>query len=154
MAEGAWPHAPALDRCGAPLAARVAHGFQRGTNWLQPLKFGLVGASGYAVNLAVYGALLTVAGVDFRLAAVAAFLVAVTNNYTWNRLWTFRDRRGHIGYQGLRFFAVSSAVLGGNLVLLSVLVLAGFDEVTAQATAVALFAPMNFLGNKLWSFRR
>lgn len=84
---------------------------------------------------------------------MGAFLVAVTNNYTWNRLWTFRHGRGHVGYQGLRFLAVSTTVLGANLLLLSLFVLAGLKEVPAQATAVVLVMPLNFLGNKLWSFR-
>ena len=44
----------------------------------------------------------------------ASFLVAVTNNYTWNRLWTFRGQRGHVGYQGLRFFVVSLLALGAT----------------------------------------
>jgi dolichol-phosphate mannosyltransferase len=134
-------------------AGRIRVGARRRGDWLQLLKFGLVGTSGYAVNLAVFVTLLAVAGVHFRVAAVGAFLVAVSNNYTWNRLWTFRDQRGHVGYQGLRFLAVSTAVLGANLGLLSLLVLAGADELPAQAAAVVLVTPMNFLGNKLWSFR-
>jgi putative flippase GtrA len=148
----AWASAPALDRRTRP-ALRVRVGLRRRGNWLQLLRFGLVGASGYAVNLAVFGTLLAVAHLHFRLAAVGAFLVAVSNNYTWNRLWTFRDQRGHVGYQGLRFLAVSTAVLGANVGVLSLLVLAGVDELPAQAAAVVLVTPLNFLGNKLWSFR-
>ena len=56
-------------------------------------KFCAVGAVGYLVNLAVYDALLH-AGLHYLVAATCSFLVAVTSNYTWNRLWTFRDRRG------------------------------------------------------------
>ena len=44
-----------------------------------------------------------------------SFLVAVTNNYTWNRLWTFRHQRGHVAYQGLRFLVVSTIALCANL---------------------------------------
>jgi dolichol-phosphate mannosyltransferase len=134
-------------------AVRVRHGLRRRGNWLQLVKFGVVGASGYAVNLAVFGVLLTAAHFHFRLASVGAFLVAVTNNYTWNRVWTFREQRGKVGYQGLRFLAVSTGVLGANIALLSLFVLAGIHEVPAQAAAVVLVTPVNFLGNKLWSFR-
>ena len=49
-----------------------------------------VGASGYVVNLVVYTALLNGAGLHYAAAATCSFLVAVTNNYLWNRLWTFR----------------------------------------------------------------
>jgi dolichol-phosphate mannosyltransferase len=147
----AWTSTPALDRPGPQLRAR--RGIHHRGNMLQLVKFGLVGTSGYAVNLAVFGGLMVATHIHFRLAAVGAFLVAVTNNYTWNRLWTFRQQRGHLGHQGLRFLVVSTAVLGANIGLLSLLVLAGLQEVPAQAAAVALVTPVNFVGNKLWSFR-
>jgi len=43
---------------------------------------------------------------------------------------------------------------GVSLVLLTLLVeAAGLAKVGAQALAVATSMPLNFLGNKLWSFR-
>ena len=50
-------------------------------------------------------------GLHYLLAATGSFLVAVTNNYIWNRLWTFRGQRGHVAYQGLRFLVVPSLAL-------------------------------------------
>jgi putative flippase GtrA len=147
----AWPSASAAERA-VPLRARARGGLRDRANWLQLMKFGLVGASGYAVNLAVFGALLG-SGVDFRLAAVGAFLVAVSNNFTWNRLWTFREQRGHVGYQGARFLLVSTGVLGANVAVLTVLVVLGAGELPAQAAAIVMVTPLNFVGNKLWSFR-
>ena len=90
----------------------------------------------------------------FNLAAACSFLVAVTNNYTWNRLWTFRGQRGHVGYQGLRFFVVSLLALAANELLLTALVAGGAGKVVGQAIAIVLVTPINFVGNKLWSFRR
>jgi putative flippase GtrA len=134
--------------------ARTGAALRRRHNWEQLFKFCVVGASGYAVNLLVYTALLDGANLHYALAATGSFLVAVTNNYTWNRLWTFRHQRGHIGYQGLRFLIVSCTVYAANLLLLTALVAAGLGEIVAQAIAVVLVTPLNFLGNKLWSFRR
>ena len=94
------------------------------------------------------------AGLHYTLAAACSFLVAVTNNYTWNRLWTFHDQRGHLGWQGLRFLVVALVAYAANLLFLTALVTLGVDEVLAQAIAVVLVTPLNFLGNKLWSFRR
>jgi dolichol-phosphate mannosyltransferase len=76
----------------------------------------------------------------------------VTNNYTWNRLWTFRRDRGHVYYQGLRFLVVSLLALGANLLLLHALVDLGVGKIAAQAIAIVLVTPLNFVGNKLWSF--
>ena len=122
-------------------------------NWLQLAKFCLVGAVGYGVNLAVYAALLH-AGLHYLPAAVCSFFVAVTNNYLLNRLWTFRGERGHVAYQGLRFLVVSAVSLGANLGILHALIQAGTGKLTGQAIAIVLVTPLNFIGNKLWSFRR
>jgi putative flippase GtrA len=133
-------------------AAHVA--LRRPANWLQLAKFCIVGASGYALNLGVFSALVHGAGVNYLLAAAVAFVIAVSSNYTWNRLWTFRAQRGHVGFQGLRFLAVSLSAFGVNAGLLAVLVEAGVDKVPAQAAAIVAVTPFSFLANKLWSFRR
>jgi putative flippase GtrA len=133
---------------------RARRALGRRHNWLQLGKFCAVGASGYLVNLAVYALLLRGAGLHYLIAATGSFLVAVTNNYTWNRVWTFRGQRGHVAYQGLRFLVVSTIALAANLVLLYGLVSLGVGELPAQAVAIVLVTPLNFVGNKLWSFKR
>jgi putative flippase GtrA len=144
------------ERPSAELAARAraVRALRRPANWMQLAKFATVGATGYAVNLAVYTALLRGAGWHYISAATVSFLVAVTNNYLWNRLWTFRDQRGHVGFQGLRFFTVAVVAYGANLGILSALIALGMDKVAAQAIAIVLVTPLNFIGNKLWSFAR
>jgi putative flippase GtrA len=132
---------------------RAGRALRRPANWLQLAKFATVGASGYVVNLLVYTALLRGAGWHYAAAATVSFLVAVTNNYTWNRVWTFRDQRGHVAFQGLRFLVVALVAYAANLGILSLLIAAGADKVVAQAIAIVLVTPLNFIGNKLWSFR-
>jgi dolichol-phosphate mannosyltransferase len=135
--------------------ARTRGALSRPQNWAQLARFCVVGASGYVVNLAVYTLLLKAAGLHYLLAATCSFLVAVTNNYTWNRLWTFRGQRGHFAYQGLRFLIVSTVALAANLVILRLLVEElDLAKVLAQAIAIVLVTPLNFVGNKLWSFGR
>jgi putative flippase GtrA len=138
----------------ATMRLRAEQALKARHNWVQLAKFCTVGASGYVVNLAVYTALLHWAGLHYLAAAACSFIVAVTNNYTLNRLWTFRGQRGHFAYQGLRFLVVSLVALGGNLVCLRVLVALGLGKILAQAIAIVLVTPLNFVGNKLWSFRR
>ena len=123
-------------------------------NWVQLAKFCVVGASGYVINLAVYTALLKWAGLHYLGAAVVSFVAAVSNNYWWNRHWTFRGQQGHFAYQGMRFVVVSVVALGANLVVLRVLVAFGVGKVLAQAIAIIVVTPLNFVGNKLWSFAR
>lgn len=123
-------------------------------NWEQLAKFCAVGASGYGVNLLVYTVLLRGFEAHYAVAAIGSFLVAVTNNYVLNRHWTFRERRASVVFQGLRFFIVSALALVANLVVLYLLVEAGVGELLAQAIAIVLVTPINFVGNRLWSFRR
>jgi putative flippase GtrA len=143
-------HAPPLHGEYSP--ARVRAGMRKRANWEQLVKFCVVGASGYVVNLAVYTLLLDLGGMHYISAAVGSFLVAVTNNYTWNRVWTFRTQRGGVANQGMRFLIVSTMALLANLAVLHLLVTLGLGEVIAQAIAIVLVTPVNFVGNKLWSF--
>ncbi|HXH97515.1 MAG TPA: GtrA family protein [Gaiellaceae bacterium] len=145
-------HAVSIPTPSATFRARVVAALRSASNWVQLAKFCAVGAVGYGVNLGVYAAILH-QGVHYLAAATCSFLVAVTNNYVWNRLWTFRDRRAGVAAQGARFFVVSLASLGANLLVLHVLVTLGTGKLLAQAVAIVLVTPLNFVGNKLWSFR-
>ena len=130
--------------------SRAGRALQSTHNWVQLGKFCTVGLVGYAINLAVY-ALLIDHHVHYLPAAVLAFLVAVTNNYWWNRVWTFQGDKRHVAYQGLQFFVVSTAALGVNLLVLQGMISLGFAKLPAQAVAVIVATPLNFIGNKLWS---
>ncbi|HYU60877.1 MAG TPA: GtrA family protein [Solirubrobacterales bacterium] len=137
------------------IVRRIHLGTRQPANWVQLFKFGVVGATGYVVNLAVFAVLTQALDVHHIPAAVGAFVVAVTNNFLWNRHWTFQAGEGHAGFQAARFFAISLGALGVNLVVLALLVdELGAPEIPAQAVAVALATPINFIGNKLWTFGR
>ncbi|HTT95063.1 MAG TPA: GtrA family protein [Solirubrobacterales bacterium] len=134
------------------LAVRLAGAARSRESWLQLLKFGIVGGSGYLINLGVFAFLSGNLGVYHAVAAVGAFCVAVTSNFLWNRYWTFGPGEGLAHMQAARFFAVSVACLVINLLVLELLVTSGMNELAAQAIAVAVAMPFNFLGNKLWTF--
>jgi putative flippase GtrA len=118
---------------------------------IQFFRFCAVGASGYAVNLAVYAALLA-AGLHYLGAAAIAFLVAAGSNYLWNRTWTFRTSDAPVLRQGARALVVSGLSLGANQLFLYVLVAAGAGHLGGQAVAIVLATPFSFAANKLWAF--
>src|SRR5258708_37910407 len=132
---------------------RVMHGMRRPANWMQLVRFGLVGGLGFVVNLAVYTLFVHGIGVEYRIASVAAWILAVANNFVWNRHWTFDPREGIAHHQAMRFLLVSGVTEPISLLLLTLLVeQGGLSKVPAQALAVAAPTPLSFLGNKLWSF--
>jgi dolichol-phosphate mannosyltransferase len=133
---------------------RLLHGMRRPANWLQLIRFGMVGGIGFVVNLAVYALCVHGLSVPYQAAAVVAWLVAVLNNFVLNRHWTFDASAGPIHFQAIRFFVVSLIAFAFGLVLLTLLVeQVGVAKVPAQALAVLASTPLNFLGNKLWSFQ-
>lgn len=145
---------PAIDAPRLRGQARVGRALRTRANWAQLVRFGTVGASGYVINLAVFALLVHGAAADKGIAATAAFVVALSNNFVWNRLWTFRASTGHAGFQAARFCVVSLAAFAFNLIVLYALVDGlGVAEVPGQAVAIIAATPMNFIGNKLWSFR-
>ena len=132
-------------------AHRALAALRRPHNWVQLMKFCAVGGSGYVINLVVYTLLL---GIGAHTAAAISFVISAANNYWWNRHWTFAHAKGHFAYQGARFLAVSFvALLVNQLWLLVFLDWFGLGKVVAQAIAIILVTPLNFVGNKLWSFR-
>ena len=138
-----------------PVHVRVRHGMRRQHNWVQLTKFVVVGGSGYVVNLATFAIAHELVGVHHLVAATIAFVVAVFNNFWWNRHWTFGARGGHAGFQAARFFTVSVTAFLFALVVLELLVrYTSLPEIVAQAMSIASATPLNFVGNKMWSFGR
>jgi putative flippase GtrA len=132
---------------------RVRAGLRRPHNWVQLLKFCAVGASGYVVNLCVFALCVEGLGAHHLVGATVAFVVAVLNNFWWNRHWTFRARGGHAGFQAARFFTVSVVAFLFAASILELLVsVAEMPELPAQAISIVAATPLNFIGNKMWSF--
>jgi putative flippase GtrA len=125
-------------------------------NWVQLIQFGLVGGLGFVINLAVFALCERGLGVPYLLAYVIAWLVAVTNNFLLNRRWTFNEhaQSSRIHFQAMRFVLVSAIAAAAGAGLLALMVeVGGLSKLPAEAIAVAASTPLNFLGNKLWSFR-
>ncbi len=81
-----------------------------------------------------------------------AFTLALANNYALNRKWTFRHDDA-LSYQAPRYIAVSLTAFATSLALLEIGVsVLGLLPLTAQAGAILLVAPLNFVGNKVWTF--
>jgi putative flippase GtrA len=132
---------------------RVRAGLRKPHNWVQLLKFCAVGASGYVVNLCVFALCVEGLGIHHLAGATAAFVVAVLNNFWWNRHWTFRARGGRAGFQAARFFTVSVVAFLFAASILELLVsVAELPKLPAQAISIVMATPLNFIGNKMWSF--
>lgn len=136
-----------------PTSTATLAGARRTGPLSQFVRFALVGAGGYVVNLVTFALLVHGAGIDYRAAAVLAFLVAVANNFAWNRRWTFRAVGPGAVRQAGRFLAVSTLAAGLGLAILTALVDGlHLEAVAAQAIAIVAVTPLSFLANRRWTF--
>jgi dolichol-phosphate mannosyltransferase len=125
---------------------------RRPDNWMEVLRYCLVGGTGYVVNLVAF--LIADRRMTYTLAFSLAFVLAATSNFVWNRVWTFRVRHGVPHHQYVRFLTVSAMALCLDLAVLRALVeAAGMAKVSAAALAILVATPVSFLGNKLWTFQ-
>ena len=87
-------------------------------------QFAVVGGLGVLTNLAIFFALVDVGRLSPFAGAVAAFAVAVSQNYVLNQLWTFRERGGGrlSAARYAKFVAFSLLGLAVNLAILGLLV--------------------------------
>jgi putative flippase GtrA len=118
----------------------------------QSAKYVVVGVVGYVLTIVVFAG-LSALGVGYALAAVLAAWCALAHNFLWNRHWTFNATSGPIGRQAVRYFATSIVFLCVNVAVLHLLVVAGVAEVVAEAIAVLVIVPPNFLVQRHWSFQ-
>jgi putative flippase GtrA len=133
-------------------AQRFHLGLRSHHNWLELLRFCVVGGSGYVINVGLFT--LAYQSLPYLIAFAIAFGVAATSIFIWNRVWTFRIELGVPHVQYARFLAVSMLALVIDLVALALLVeVFGVHKPVAAAIAIVVATPISFLGNKLWSFR-
>ena len=123
----------------------------------QFVKFGIVGASGFVVNLVLFTLLQRVvpnhaaAGPYYTIYSIS-FLAGGVSNWLLNRVWTFRSS-SHPGKEGLQFMTVSVlALLVGLAVSAVVAPYLGHGHKTWFVATCAGIV-VNFFVNKYWTFR-
>jgi len=150
-----WRRIGPVDQYGRVLdGARLMRALRRRQNWDQLARFSLIGGSGYVVNVGVFA--LSVRGFHLAVPAAAtiAFLVAVANNFVWNRHWTFPAERLYAHLEAMRFLAVSVAGFLVSFSMLNALIrFFHLPPIPAQMLAISAALPVSFAGNKLWTFR-
>jgi dolichol-phosphate mannosyltransferase len=155
-------------------------GLQRAVLWALGLleryryiKFGIVGASGTVVNLAVlhFGHEFLFNEIESGynkpyFSLVLAIALATLNNFTWNRLWTWSDRvktleAGEVQPIRLRVLGmefgqyVTASAFGSGMQYVLTLLLSGtMDYRLANIIAIVAASVSNFLANDRWTFKR
>lgn len=126
----------------------------------QFIKFCIIGASSTIIDAGILYALYKVNHWDRNLAQVLSFVVAVTNGYIWNSLWTFRGQgSGKQHEQYIKFTAVNIVGLLLTLIIENSFIFvlhSQFSEhasfVVGKVVAIVVVSVWNFWANKKWTF--
>ena len=138
------------------------------------IKFGIVGASGTVVNLAVlhvgHEYLFNHIEAAYNkpyLSLALAITLATVNNFSWNRLWTWSDRVKALeqdespGPVSPRLLVaefgqyVTASAFGSALQYVLTLLLSNtMDYRLANIIAIIAASVSNFLANDRWTFRQ
>jgi len=132
----------------------------------QIVKFGIIGATGTAIDFGILNILAVVFKVNVYLSASISFIVAATNNFYWNKRWTFRgaanNKKMHL--QFVQYLIVAGIGFSLNLVILRICVPAFSSAFKLENSAplvvnlskvvsTLLVMTWNFLGSKKWVFK-
>lgn len=85
------------------------------------IKFGLVGASGLVIDFFITWLLKEKLHSNKYFANSVGFILAVTNNYMLNRMYTFQNSDSNIGAQFTSFLLIALIGFGINMLLLYLL---------------------------------
>lgn len=107
------------------------------------IRFALVGSINTAVDLGIFAALTSLAGLPADRANAISYACGVAMSFVLNRGWTFRDARGGIAEQFTRFIVVSLASL-----LLSTMIVTALSSIMPDVFAKLSSLPVMFL----WSY--
>ena len=123
------------------------------------IKFCIVGASGFCVNLGLLALFVEVAGMNKVWAQIPSYQISILTNFMFNEFWTFSDRRtpGLKSFliRAVKFNLVSQVGWGINIsVYYVVLNAAGIYYIVSQIIAIAVATMWNFFSNLIWTWRQ
>lgn len=118
-------------------------------------RFAAAGTGGFIVQISMTAALISLGHVHYLVATVLAVEAAILANFMWHYRWTWRDRRGSMVQQLVRFNALNAVTsIFGSLVLTAMFVEgAGVNAVVANVISIAVLSLVNFIGADRLVFR-
>ncbi|HLV97565.1 MAG TPA: GtrA family protein [Ktedonobacterales bacterium] len=114
--------------------------------------FGLVGLSVLAGGTALLYVLVHFLGVQQNVAYFIQAVVSIEANFVLNRFFNWRDRRGPILTQWLKFHTTKVGTIILNQILFALLTYAGIFYLVATVICTAVITVINFITNDKYVF--
>jgi len=131
----------------------------RETGMGQFVKFAVTGGLGTITNLAVFFVFADLLGLPEIPVSVGCFSIAVTQNYIFNQLWSFKTHTADMGLSLKRWALFTASSLFGltvNIIVMKLILLywTPHYKFIAQALGVAAGMAINFVLSKYAVFRK
>lgn len=118
------------------------------------IRFAIVGTANFLIIMAVSWLLMHLFSINFYVANIVAYVLALVNNFYWNRIWVFRSTGERMGRQALMFLAAYGIAYLVQLGVIAMLVQwLGVNKDLANFIGLFPFGAINFLLNKFFAFR-
>jgi len=121
----------------------------------EAVKYTLVSFIGGALNLAILYSLTEFLGIYYIISAIIGFIAAGINNFTLNKVWTFKENLKDKYFK--EYFHFLSVIIFsyalGILILYLLTEFAGIFYMLSQAIAMITGGSVNFVFNKIYTFR-
>jgi len=120
---------------------------------VQAIRFGVVGVLNTGITLTVIFVLMKGLRVHYALSNIIGYLLGFLSSFVLNKRWTFQSRR-NMGLEGVLFVAVFGVCYLIQLVTLVFMKeTMGIKADYAQLLAMAVYTSLNFILNKLITFK-
>lgn len=120
---------------------------------LRFIRFGIVGASGMVVDFGITWFCKEKLRWNKYISNSLGFVTAATNNYIWNRLWTFQSQSEAVAREYLSFFLIAVVGLGiNNLVIYLLHGRLKWNFYLSKLIAIGVVTIWNFTMNYVFTF--
>lgn len=117
-------------------------------------KYSVVGTTGTIIDLLGLFILVEFFEFEVLLSATISFILAATNNFIWNKKWTFYNKNKNYHHQYVKFLLVSVIGLIFTLILMYTLhKVIGIWYMYAKIMTSIVVLYWNYFGNKVWTFK-
>lgn len=119
----------------------------------QFIKFGIVGVSNTLISLGIYY-ICVYFGCHYIIANIVGFLISVLNAYYWNKKYVFKAESKDRFSMLIKTYVSYGITFVLSTVLLYIMVdILKISEYIAPIINLCITVPLNFIINKLWTFK-
>lgn len=127
-------------------------------NILQFIKFGLVGVSNTLVSMTCYYVVLFINEKWYMIGSILGTVLSIANAFYWNDKYVFKnsnnDKKSKLKRLGKTYISYGGTSILSNLLLYLEVSIFAINKTIAPIVNLIITIPLNFIINKIWTFKK